>query len=105
MTVLFGCAHAEVGVLGELSPYTDLNAPLCDPFDGVEREFLNDVIAPPTSESGNTTGVVVLEDGRGAIAARGWLTENAEKDDRYPILHLFDRPRWPNRLRFHSEGS
>ena len=43
----------------------------------MERQSLNEVI--PTSESGNTTGVVVLEDGGGAIAARGWLTENAEK--------------------------
>ena len=79
VTVLFGCTHTEVGVLGELAPYTELNAPLCDPFDGVERQSLNEVIAVSSRESSNTTGVVVLEDGGGAIAARGWLTENAEK--------------------------
>ncbi|MEC8049566.1 MAG: hypothetical protein VX210_02155, partial [Myxococcota bacterium] len=73
VTVLFGCTHTEVGVIGELAPYTDLNAPLCDPFDGVERQSLNEVIALSSSESSNTTGVVVLEDGGGAIAARGWL--------------------------------
>ncbi len=75
----FGCAHSEPGVLGDLAPYTELGNSLCDPFDGVERRSLNDVVRLSSSEFPKNTGVVVLEDGGGAIAARGWLTESAEK--------------------------
>lgn len=82
LTGFVACSHAEPTALDELADYRQVETPLCDPFDGVERFRLDDVlqIPAPASESDKTsTGVALLEDGGSAIAARGWLTESAEK--------------------------
>lgn len=81
LTGLVACSHTEPTALDELRPYQGLDSPLCDPFDGVARQSLDDVIDSPVASDSpqRDTGVVVLEDGGSAIAARGWLTEAAEK--------------------------
>ena len=75
------CGHNNSAALQALAPYSNHRATLCDPFDGVERSTIDSVLNVPNVESEDSphTGVVVLEDGGGAIAARGWLTESAER--------------------------
>ena len=77
-----GCSSSSITALDELAVYQDVTTELCDPFDGVERVKLEEVIDVPDTDDETqaaSTGVVVLEDGGAAIAARGWLTEAAQK--------------------------
>ncbi|MED5463573.1 MAG: phospholipase D family protein [Myxococcota bacterium] len=73
-----GCVTAMDTLLDE---YHHLEGELCDPLGGAPRESIDDVFVEPPVVEGQPrpTGTVVLEDGGSAIAARGWLTEMAER--------------------------
>ena len=76
--VVTGCATTST-VTELVDHYLHLNAERCDPLGGVERESIDDVLVQPVdTDESSKTGVYVLEDGGGALAARGWLTEQAE---------------------------
>ena len=88
---LFGSGCATSTVVDLVNNYRPLDAPRCDPFGGVAREPIDAVLAiPSVDDEERKTGVYVLEDGGGALAARGWLTEQAEKsiDIQYFMIRI-----------------
>ena len=78
LLLLVGCAPSAYQALLEhqLSP----DKPFCDAIEPIPPSRLNEVWKRFTEplEAGKT-GIHLLEDGAGALTARGWLTDNATK--------------------------
>jgi len=78
LLLLVGCTPSAYQALVEhqLSP----DKPFCDTIEPIPPSRLNEVWKRFTEplEAGKT-GIHLLEDGAGALTARGWLTDNATK--------------------------